>query len=69
MSEQDQKPKTPNLLQVIGSVLAAGFGVQTSKNRERDFQQGNAFTFIGVGLVATVAFILVIYGIVRIVIG
>ncbi len=65
----DQNDKAPHLLQVIGSVLAAAFGVQSDKNRQRDFQHGNAATFIGAGAVATILFILLIYGIVRLVIG
>ncbi len=67
MNNQDNKKKGPNLLQVISSVLAAAFGVQSAKNRERDFQHGNAVTFIGVGVVATLLFILLIYGTVRLV--
>lgn len=69
MSDQGNQPKGPNLLQVISSVLAAGFGVQSSKNRERDFEHGNMSTFVGVGLVATVLFVLMIYGVVTLVIG
>ncbi len=69
MSNQDKQSKGPNLLQVVASVLAAGFGVQSSKNRERDFQHGNAALFVGVGLVATVLLILLIYGVVSLVVG
>ncbi len=67
MSNQNTDKKSPNLLQVISSVLAAAFGVQSAKNRERDFQHGNAATFIGVGVAATILFILMIYGTVRLV--
>lgn len=49
--------KTPSLLDVVKSVLASFFGVQSDKNRERDFQQGNPAQFILVGLVLTVLFI------------
>jgi len=69
MSNQDSPGKSPNLLQVISSVLAAGFGVQSAKNRERDFQHGNMATFIAVGAVATILFILLIYGVVSLVLG
>lgn len=61
-SRQDQdtarklKPR-----QVIGSVLAAAFGVQNSKNRERDFEGGNIGTFIVAGIVFTVLFIGALY--------
>ncbi|CAG1020176.1 hypothetical protein MTYM_00105 [Methylococcales bacterium] len=69
MSNQGNDSKAPNLWQVITSVLAAAFGVQSTKNRERDFQHGNVATFVGVGLIATVLFVLLIYGVVRLVIG
>lgn len=70
MSDQDNSSnKGPNLLQVIGSVLAAGFGVQSENNRRRDFQHGNLATFVGIGAIATILFILLIYGVVRLVVG
>lgn len=69
MSNQENQSKGPSLLQVIASVLAAAFGVQSAKNRERDFQHGNVATFVGVGLVATVLLVLLIYGVVTLVIG
>jgi hypothetical protein len=50
----DQKP---SLLDVIKSVLASFFGVQSNKNRERDFQQGSPAQFIIVGLILTILFI------------
>ena len=47
----------PSFIDVIKSVLASFFGVQSDKNRRRDFQQGNPAQFIIVGLVLTVLFI------------
>ena len=61
--EKDDEPK-PGMLQVISSVLAAGLGVQSSKNRERDFEKGSPTAFIVTGLVFTVLFIAVVVGIV-----
>jgi hypothetical protein len=52
----EQKP--PTLWQTVASVGAAFFGVQSSKNRERDFKHGKAVHFIVIGLVATAVFIL-----------
>ena len=69
MNPQDDSNKAPSLLQVIGSVLAAGFGVQSKQNRERDFKHGNAASFIAVGVIATILFILTIYAVVKLVIG
>ena len=37
---QDGGGRSLGPLQVAGSVLAAAFGVQSSKNRERDFKEG-----------------------------
>ncbi|NQX88882.1 MAG: DUF2970 domain-containing protein [Halioglobus sp.] len=34
----------------MASVLAAGLGVQSSKNRERDFKQGRVGAFIITGI-------------------
>ncbi len=38
-------------------VLAAGLGVQSSKNRERDFKQGRIGVFIAAGVIFTLLFI------------
>ena len=46
-----------NPFQVIGSVLAAALGVQSSKNRERDFKQGHVGVFVAAGVVFTLLFI------------
>jgi hypothetical protein len=52
-----QDPGKLNPLQVVGSVFAAGLGVQSSKNRERDFKQGRLGVFIAAGVVFTLFFI------------
>jgi len=44
--------------QVVGSTLAAAFGVQSSRNRERDFTRGKPIHFIVAGIVFTVLFVL-----------
>jgi len=46
-----------NLKEVFKSVGAAFFGVQSNKNRERDFTQGKFSHFIVVGLIAVALFI------------
>jgi hypothetical protein len=43
------------LLQVMGSVLAAGFGVQSKENKIRDFTRGKPLHFITAGIVFTLA--------------
>ena len=52
---EEQKP--PTLWQTIASVGASFFGVQSSKNRERDFKHGKAAHFIVIGLIATAVFV------------
>jgi hypothetical protein len=66
-TKKSGKRNSINPLAVIGSVFAAGLGVQSSKNRERDFKQGNFKTFVVAGIVFTLLFIGVVYGIVQIV--
>ena len=56
-SNTGDDPDKLNPLQVVGSVLAAGLGVQSSKNRERDFKQGRVGVFIAAGVVFTLLFI------------
>ena len=58
-----------NPLQVVSSVLAAGLGVQSSRNRERDFRQGRAATFIVAGLIFTALFIGGVYTVVSLVLA
>ena len=47
----------PRLISVVKSILAAAIGVQSDKNRTRDFEQGNPLTFIIGGIVFTLLFI------------
>ena len=63
--DSDKKPLNP--LQVISSVFAAGLGVQSSKNRERDFNQGRAGVFVAAGILFTLGFIGVMVVIVQLV--
>lgn len=50
----------PSLKQVIQSVLAAAIGVQSRANRQRDFEHGSLSSYLIVGAIATVLFILVL---------
>jgi hypothetical protein len=68
----DQKEPTPpekelGLKEMAQSIAAAAFGVQSGKNRERDFSKGKPSHFIVLGLVFTLIFILVVAGIVQLV--
>ncbi|MGE4404603.1 DUF2970 domain-containing protein [Pseudomonas sp.] len=63
MSDERDKPLT--LRQMLGSVLAAALGVQSGKNRARDFTHGKPSHFIFLGLGFTAIFVLVILGVVK----
>lgn len=67
--EKSDSQESLNPFQVIGSVFAAGLGVQSSKNRERDFKQGRAGTFIAAGLIFTALFIGTVYAVVTVVLS
>ncbi len=54
---EDSKAKKPGLGAVIKSILAAAIGVQSDKNRQRDFEQGSPLTFIIGGIIFTLLFI------------
>lgn len=63
-----EPPRKLNPLQVIASVFAAGLGVQSSKNRERDFKQGRIGVFIAAGIIFTLLFIAAVMFVVQTVI-
>ena len=65
MSEQ-QKP-TP--WQYVWSILAAAFGVQSQRARERDFNHGNPWVFILGGLGFTILLIVTLIVVVQIIIS
>ena len=65
MSEQDVG--VPTFMQVVKSVLAAFLGVQTNRNRERDFSKGKPWHYIVIALFFVVVFILILVGVVQLV--
>ena len=71
MTDNQKKPasseKELSFKEMAKSVAAAAFGVQSGKNRERDFGKGKPSHFIVLGLLFTLTFILVIAGIVQLV--
>lgn len=73
MSEQrGERPanqRKPGLIDVIKSVGAAFFGVQSEANRRRDFSHGKLHHYVLVGLMATVLFVLVLAGIVALIVS
>lgn len=65
--QQDSQKKRIGVKAVLSSVLAAALGVQSSQNRERDFNEGSAGVFIVAGIVFTVLFIAAVVGVVSLV--
>ncbi|ALO46117.1 DUF2970 domain-containing protein [Pseudohongiella spirulinae] len=69
--KQSQEPQKENrklsFWQTMGSVIAASFGVQSQKNKERDFEKGSISGFIAAALIFTVVFVVTLVVIVRLV--
>lgn len=59
-SPSDQRKGT-GFWSVVQSVAAAMIGVQSRKNRERDFTEGKPIHFIVGGLIGTALFLVVIW--------
>lgn len=66
MSQDDQEPPL-SFREMLQSVLAAALGVQSGKNRSRDFSRGKASHFIILGVTFTVLLILLLLGMVKLV--
>jgi hypothetical protein len=61
----DNKPLT--FREMLQSVLAAAFGVQSGKNRARDFSRGKPSHFILLGVLFTSIFVLLLFALVQLV--
>lgn len=66
-SDKKKADDAPTLKDVAGSVGAAFIGVQSDKNRERDFTKGKFSHFVIVGAIAVVLFVLALIAIVNMV--
>lgn len=69
MNEEKEQKNNQGLptLSLIGSLFAGAFGVQTQKNRDRDFKQGKFHHFIIGGIIFAILFVLAVAGIVKLV--
>jgi hypothetical protein len=67
--EQPDAPEhpAPGMKALVGSVLCAAFGVQSSRNRERDFKHGKARTFIIAGIIFATLFVVTVFSVVNVV--
>lgn len=63
--EDDNKPLSFG--QMLQSILAAAFGVQSGKRRARDFSRGKPSHFVILGVLFTALFVLVIFSVVKLV--
>lgn len=66
-SENKSGTTPPSFFDVLGSVLASMFGVQSNRKREQDFTHGKPSQYIIIGLFVTVVFILIVWGVVSLV--
>jgi len=66
---RDDAPRHLTPWQVMSSTIAAAFGVQSSRNRDRDFQAGKPSHFIVAGIVFTVLFVVGMIMLVRLVLS
>ena len=67
MSDQDADRENREISfgQLLKSVMAAFFGVQSNANRERDFKHGKMSHFIAIGLLLGLLFVLTLVGVVQ----
>lgn len=56
--------KAPGFFDIVLSTVAAAFGVQSKRNYQRDFKNGNIWVFIAAGVIFTVLFVAVVAAIV-----
>ncbi|HPQ97731.1 MAG: DUF2970 domain-containing protein [Thiothrix sp.] len=66
MNEEEKKV---NPLSILGSALAGLLGVQSRRNHERDFQSGKFWHFFIAGGIVTLAFILILWLVVKLILA
>ena len=66
-TDKQDKAKKITVFSFMSSIFAAAFGVQSNKNRERDFEHGKFHHFIIGGIIFAVLFILLVIGVVKLV--
>lgn len=67
MTDNDNNNEPLTFKEMLHSVLAAALGVQSGKNRARDFSRGKPSHFILLGLLFTGLFVLIVLGTVKLV--
>ena len=66
-NNHEQQPQKPSFMQLVTSVLAAFLGVQSDKNRQRDFQAGDPKSYIIIGIIAAALLVIALLTIVSLV--
>jgi uncharacterized membrane protein len=69
MTDNSKQDSAPGFGSIVMSTLAAAFGVQSSKNRERDFVKGNLKSYVISGIIFVIIFISSITMLVKFLIG
>lgn len=67
--EEPPQTKKPTLLQVMKSVAASAFGVQSEANRQKDFTQSSFLPYVLTGIFFVAVFIALLMLIVQLAIG
>ncbi len=67
--ELDKAQYKPNFWTIVLSTLAAFIGVQSDRNRARDFKHGNIYSFIIAGIIFTIIFIVCVTTLVRLILN
>ena len=61
--------KAPSFWQIVFSTMSAFLGVQSNKNRVRDFKNGNFLAYVISGLIFTAVFIFCVVFVVKLVLS
>ncbi len=69
MKVEEEEPGKVTVLSMIGSAFAAAFGVQSRRNRERDFKSKSIVPFIVTGIIFTALFVGTVVLVVRLVLA
>jgi uncharacterized membrane protein len=68
MSDNKQpEDSKPGIFAVVGSIISAAFGVQSSHNRERDFKHGRFRNYVVTAIIFVGLFIATVFTIVQLV--
>jgi hypothetical protein len=69
MKSNENPEARRSLVSLFASIAAAAMGVQSTKNRERDFSSGSPARFVVAGVIGTALFVLTMYLVVKLVLS